>query len=63
MARDANSPLTEADDEDIAVIAAMELIEQRWPMDQIARALQRSKDWLAAKIEIELAADRPEVLN
>ena len=55
MADAIKSPLTEASEEGIAVIAAMELIEARWPVEQIARALRRPLEWVAAKIEEEIA--------
>lgn len=45
------------DPADLAVLAAMELIEARWPLATIAAALQRDEAWLQKEIDRTIADD------
>lgn len=44
------------DPDQLAVIAAMELLDLDWPMATIAKALTRDESWLTAAIDKTLAA-------
>ena len=49
-------------DDDLAVLAAMDLLEN-WTLPNIARAMGRSQEWLQSEIDKAIAADRSHAMN
>lgn len=58
MGADNKAETEPTQEDDLAVVAAMDLLTQaEWKIENIARALRRPIDWLQAEIDKALAAE------